>query len=286
MVLGFQHIRRFTVVSLTGARCWLNCRFCRARFLHSTLSARKEGLYNTLRRLAQRGVRGVLVSGGFTRDARLPLTFEEVEELRRARRDFNLLVSLHLGLEDRVEVLESLRDAVDIVDFEYTRSPYIALWTRRLSVRDLHRYELALERMLEAGLHVVPHVFLWHPLRLGEELESELRALRDYGFGEATLLVYMGNITPSPERLKQLLERAHKVFDGRLYLGCMRPTVARKHLDPVAVKEGLVERIAAPSPRLAREAEIELYDACCSIPDSQLYRFKMERLTSHLGRAG
>ena len=283
MVLGFQHRRRFTVVSLTGASCWLNCRFCRARFLHSMPSAREEGLYNTLRRLAQRGVRGVLVSGGFTRDARLPLTFEEIEELRRAKRDFDLLISLHLGLEDRVEVLESLRGVVDIVDFEYTRSPYIALWTRRLSISDLHRYELALKRMLEVGLHVVPHVFLWHPLRLVEELEDELRTLRDYGLDEATLLVYMGNATPSLERLKLLLEKARKAFDGRLYLGCMRPAMARKHLDPVAVKEGLVERIAVPSLRLVQEAGIELYDACCSVPDSQLYRFKMEGLTSRLG---
>jgi len=249
------------------------------------LSTKGRNLYNTLKKLAQRGVQGVLVSGGFTRDARLPLTFEDVEGLRRAKRDFGLLISLHLGLEDRVEVLEPLRSVADVVDYEYTRSPYIALWARRLSVSDLYRYELALKRMLEVGLHVVPHVFLWHPLRLAEEVEKELRTLRDYGLNEATLLVHVGNTTPSPERLKWLLEKAHKAFDGRLYLGCMRPTIARKHLDLVAVAEGLVERIAAPSPRLVQEASIELYDACCSVPDNQLYRFKMRGSVSRLERA-
>ena len=283
MVLGFQHIRRFTIVSITGTSCWLNCRFCRARFLKTMPRVERGNLYNTLRKLAQRGVRGVLVSGGFTRDARLPLTLEDVEELKKAKKDFNLLISLHLGLEDRVDVLEALRGTIDIVDFEYTESPYIALWTRRLSANDLHRYKLALERMLDVGLHVVPHVFLWHPLRLAEELEDELRTLRDYGLDEVTLLVYMGRITPSLERLRLLLEKARRVFDGKLYLGCMRPMVVRKYFDLVAVREGLVERIAVPGPRLIQEAGIELYDACCSVPDNQLHKFKVERLTPHLG---
>jgi len=59
--------------------------------------------------------------------------------------------------------------------------------------------------------------------------------------------------------------------------------VVRKYFDLVAVREGLVERIAVPSPRLVQEAGIELYDACCSVPDNQLHKFKVERLTPHLG---
>jgi uncharacterized radical SAM superfamily protein len=72
-----------------------------------------------------------------------------------------------------------------------------------------------------------------------------------------------------------LLRYVRSRWPGRLYLGCMRPRAARQRLDPVAIGEQLVDRIANPSIRATRlyRDSLVFYDACCSIPDSLLSLF-------------
>ena len=276
-VKAFRMARRFVVVSLTGGYCELNCSHCRARFIRSMLPAPGPRLPRVLAALHRRGVRGVLLSGGWTREGVLPVE-PYLDALREAKEKLGLVFNIHLGLETRRDVLEALRGVVDLVDYEFTLSTWMVRAVRGLPFGP-GRYVEALEAMLEAGLNVVPHVFLWHPGSSPELLRRELKLLDDYGLEAVNLLVYIppsgGLPREATERLPDLLREARALWPRRLYLGCMRPREARATLDPVAVSEGLVERIANPSlTAMRRYADImEFYDACCSVPEELLGLF-------------
>ncbi len=275
---AFRMKRLFTVVSITGGYCELNCSHCNAKYIRSMLPAPGPRLPRLLEALHRRGVRGVLVSGGWTRQGTLPVE-RHVEHLRWAKRRLGMIFNIHLGLVTDRELLQQLRDVVDVVDYEFTLDPWMIREVRGLPFTG-RRYLEALDAMLEEGLNVVPHLFLWHPRSSLEQLDRELEALMDRGLGVVNLLVYIpptGDIPSAvAERLPGLLRHVRSRWPSRLYLGCMRPPAARRVLDPVAVGEGLVDRIANPSLRATRmhRDRLEFYDACCSIPDHLLPMFR------------
>jgi len=278
----FMHLRKFTTVSVTGPACWLNCRFCKGKYL-AGMTDISRNTERVLKELYEAGVKGILVSGGFTREGYLPIN-GFVDALREAKRRYGFIYNIHLGLQRDRSLLESLRGVIDVVDYEFTLSNYIIKYVRNLKY-DGEVYIDALERMLEAGLHVVPHLYLWHPGFEREVFREELRALSDLGLREATLLVYIPEsrdiIIPRGEVLLENLREARRVFHGELYLGCMRPYEVKKEIDKQAVEEGLVERIANPHHELlTNRGRSEVYDACCSLPEHLLSDFRMQ--TNHL----
>ena len=276
---AFRMVSRFTEISLTGASCPLNCSHCRGRYLKgmTPVPPGPRGLLQLLEKLSQRGVRGVLVSGGLQPDGRLPLE-PFLDQLREAKKRLGLVINLHPGYEDRPWVLEQLRDAVDVLDYELSLSKEMIKGVRRLPFSPEHAAKV-MESMMEHGHDVVPHIFLWHPWSSPQLLKRELAAAADLGAERATLLVYIpppGEPQPPAEKLVELLRLARNTWPGELALGCMRPYSVKPQLDRAALEEGLVDRIANPSPRALREAAVEppLYDACCSLPEHLLPRFR------------
>ncbi len=276
-VKAFRMRRLFTVLSITGGYCELNCSHCRAKYIRSMLPAPGPRLPRILDALARRGVRGLLVSGGWRRDGTLPVE-PYLDALHEAKKRHRLVYNVHLGLHTSRELLARAKEVFDVVDYEFTLSKWLAHEVRRLP-RGPRLYLEALDVMLDAGLHVVPHVFLWHPASSLELLREELRALEDRGLREVNLLVYIppeGDIdSATAAKLPDLLRQARSLWPHRLYLGCMRPRSARATLDPVAIDEGLVERIANPSLKTTKlyKDKLVFYDACCSLPEQVLPSF-------------
>jgi len=96
----FIHFRRFVAVSITGERCWLNCSFCRGYYLKGMISAdRPERLYDLMSTLVRRGVRGFLISGGFTKKGFLPVVpfLKVIEKVKKEYGD-DVFISMHPGL--------------------------------------------------------------------------------------------------------------------------------------------------------------------------------------------
>jgi uncharacterized radical SAM superfamily protein len=277
-IKAFRMKKLFTVVSLTGGYCELNCSHCQAKYIRSMLPAPGPRLPRLLEALWRRGVRGVLLSGGWTRDAVLPVE-PYLDTLADAKKRLGLVFNIHLGLETRHHILERVREFADIVDYEFTLNRWMVQEVRGLRFGP-ERYLEALDAMLEAGLNVVPHVFLWHPRQSLEGLRRELREVEDRGIEEVNLLVYIppeGDIDRrTAEKLPVLAEEARSLYGGRIYLGCMRPRSARKILDPHVIENVIVERIANPSLAAERKFRdrLEFYDACCSIPEQLLPLFR------------
>jgi len=268
MALCFLHRRLFKAISVTGVRCWASCRMCRGSYLRQMIDA-SSGLLETVLSLVRKGVRGILISGGFETDLTLPVR-SYLKHLPRIR-PLLKVISVHAGMQRNPLVLGELRRFIDVVDVEFVASQRDAAEMRGVDARI---YVETLEAMWEAGLDVVPHVFLWTPWRSIEDLLAELRTLRSIGFERATLLVLLGFGDP-PRRVVEWLEKARDAFDGELYLGCMRPYSAKRWLDRVAMERSLVDRIANPYPGCMGLCE-GVFDACCSIPRNKLMDFYAE----------
>lgn len=271
----FLHIEKFTSVSITGSACWLNCRFCRGKYLRHMTHLSRDRAGEILRGLYESGVRGILVSGGFTREGYLPIE-GFIDVLRDARRKYGFIYNAHLGLQRDRSTLEALRGIIDVVDYEFTLSNYIAKYVRGLPV-NVEAYLESLKLMSDAGLHVVPHLYLWHPGFSKEVFRREVKAVEDLGLNEVTLLVYIPEpgeaTTPQAGTVLENLREARRLFNGKMYLGCMRPHYIKRELDTAAVDEGLVDRIANPYHPLLDDSS-EIYDACCSLPENLLQGFK------------
>lgn len=272
--------RMYKPLSITGSWCSLNCRFCSRKYLENMVHVNPANFTKVAYELYSSGVRGVLISGGFRQDATLPVE-PYVEKICEVKRQLDLVVSMHLGLVRDRGILTGLKDCIDVVDYEFTLSSYIVNEIRGLRFSP-EKYAEALSLMLEEGLHVVPHIFTWHPQIKNGDLAKELKVLKEFGVNEVTLLVFIDNEYVErrehlAEKVLKNIEYARAAFPGKLYMGCMRPAWIKPLLDPVLVKQDLVDRIANPYHSVLKEHRgIDILDACCSIPEHLTSRFELK----------
>jgi len=242
-------------------------------------------LKNVLRRLVTRGVRGILISGGFDRYGSLPVEkfLPIIAEVKREYGE-SLFVSVHAGLarsEEFVEVLKTAR--INLIDFEFSTDPSFIHGLRGLHGFSTDVYVRSLERYLNAGFRVVPHILLFYPGYTADKLARDLRTLEDHGVEEVTVLVFTPtpgtpyeDYSVDPGAVVNTLRWMRERWGGRIYLGCMRPYALKKVLDSEVVKLGLVDRIANPYPGLLNSMyKLSVYDACCSVPEARLPMFEL-----------
>lgn len=270
--------QRFSAVSITGDRCALGCEHCRGKLLRSMVPADEpSALLELAHRLAERGCRGMLLSGGCDPRGRVPLApfLEVVREIKSAL-DFE--VAVHVGLAD-----EGLAKA--LVEAQVDRIMMDLVGERETIERVLHLeaapadFERSLSCLVEAGLEVVPHIVVGlHFGRIfGEEKAVEIAARHRIS---ALALVVM---RPEKGTPFQSLEGADVDATGllmartrlrlpttHLVLGCARP-VGRpaRALEAYALRAGF-NGVAFPADEtveLARELGLRatFAERCCAI---------------------
>jgi uncharacterized radical SAM superfamily protein len=278
-VKGFYIRSKFATLSLTGGSCSLNCFYCSAKYIASMEGAvTPDGLEKAIRAYYRRGTRGFLISGGFNERGELNLR-PFLPALRRLKRELDGLVfNVHPGLPDR-GTIEEMRDVIDVVDFEFAYSPK-AFHAKGLRGRKREDYLRVLEDFVTYGpKYVVPHLMLGLP---NDEVEEAIRiasSFKPYLLNFLVLIPTKGTPSerlrvPDPHEVLRWVELGSRLMGGRVSLGCMRPFSIKGVLDREAVSRGLVERIANPSPEVVREFKLELYDACCSLPEEVLEGFR------------
>ncbi|MEM2046697.1 MAG: radical SAM protein [Candidatus Jordarchaeales archaeon] len=269
----------FPPISVTGARCELNCAHCNRHYLRHMISAETpEKLYEVCVSLYERGAVGCLISGGNTREGHVPLE-PFVDVIRRVKKETDLILNVHTGLISR-ELARQLAEAgvdvasIDVVgDTDTVRSIY------GLN-RNADDYFEALRIHVEAGIrHVVPHICIG--LNYGK-LKGEIRALEAVRKMKPETLVFIVLIPtkgtrmesatpPDPLTVVKLIATARLMMrDTMIILGCMRPTgKIREKLDMLALD--LVDGIVLPTKKVIKEAEkkgfhVKRLSACCAIP--------------------
>lgn len=273
-----RHPEAFVALSLTGDQCWLQCDHCQGQFLTSMRRLPPgHTLFSFCQALAQRGTRGLLVSGGSDPRGRVPL-LPYLEDLGRAKRELGFRVLVHTGLADE-ELARGLREAgVDGALMDVVGSPRTAAQVCHLPVK-VRDYQDTLEQLTRYGVPAMPHIVLG--LHYGRFL-GERRALRlvaSYPVAALVLVVItplpgtpMEGITSPPlPVICRFFRAARKALPRTpILLGCARPPGPGKAaLDRLAVAAGL-DGIAYPAAGIAAYARHQgrtprFRETCCAL---------------------
>ncbi len=263
----FEPGDHFIPVSITGYACQLLCEYCRGRWLRGMYPApTPEALERLIEKRADR-LTGVLISGGFTREGRLPVE-PFLPTLRRVRRRYpHLVISMHTGLvtEDLAAKLEAL---VDIVDYEVplTRTH---LNLMHLPWRTLLDYIEGILVLQEHGLEVAPHFLLGLPGVDPSEEQAGIERLSRYIRVEVAVILYYTGAPWNPGAYTRIegAVRAARRLAREVALGCMRPRWLRRWEEKLL---HLFDRIANPSTVTRKTLGVRPLPYCCSIPSRLL----------------
>ncbi len=269
---------RYRAVSITGARCDLDCGHCKGKLLETMAHAPEpEDLVRIGLEAAQRGDHGMLITGGCDRFGRLPWR-EFLPAIARLKTETDLILTVHAGQVDR-ETARSLKSGgvdqalVDVMGDDETVKRVYRLDEGTAVIRR------TLDALADAGVETVPHILFG--IYYGEErAECEaLEILRNYPLRKYVVVVLMpflgtpmeGVSAPPPERVAEFLAGARIALPTvKASLGCARPRGRyRRRLDPLAVRAG-VNVMALPSDAAVDEARalglsVEFRETCCSL---------------------
>lgn len=273
-VLAFIPGKKFPSVSITGSKCWLKCSYCMGYYLKlmdHVLTPRK--LYDLARYYWKNKAIGMLISGGFTGDGRLPIE-PFLPVIRDIKKDFKLIINLHVGIIDR-ELASKIRySGVDIVDYELIIDNKIIKNIKHLD-HSVDDYIKGYEVLINYGPdYIAPHILLGVKYGIIDWEYRAIDILGDYDPYLTVFLVFiptrntpMENIrTPGANDIINVIRYSRKRLRGELALGCMRPWISKNTVDEILIKDKLIDRIVNPLGKLINKYNLEVIEACCSIP--------------------
>jgi uncharacterized radical SAM superfamily protein len=301
----------FVSISVTGTACALSCEHCATNMLvgMADLPSTKGSLYELCAGLAERGARGVLVSGGSDLRGRVPLS-PHISDMVRVRRELGLTIRVHPGLPDE-EVCAGLGEVgidgamVDIIGHQDTINDVYHL--EGTTTQD---YEDVLERLERHGVPTIPHIILGlHFGRmLGEQPALEMIARHPPKVLVLVILMPlsgtpMNSCEPPPlSEIGPFFEQARKALPATpVMLGCARPLGPDKiAIDQMALEagfngiaypsEGIVEHVenklgikigdSTEDGRIYLKCEEECLAACAGGPMMQVNHVYYENLTA------
>jgi len=277
---GGHDAAEFVSISVTGTACALSCEHCASNMLvgMTDLPGTRGSLYELCAGLAERGARGVLVSGGSDLQGRVPLG-PHIADMVRVRRELGLTIRVHPGLPDEA-VCAGLAEVgidgamVDIIGHQDTINDVY-----HLEATTIQDYEDVLERLERFGVPTIPHIILGlHFGRmLGEQTALDMIARHPPKVLVLVVLMPLGG-TPmnlcEPPPLSEIgpfFEQARQALPSTpVMLGCARPLGLDKiAIDQMALEAGF-NGIAYPAEGIVEYArqlglEPEFINACCGV---------------------
>jgi uncharacterized radical SAM superfamily protein len=274
-----HNTQEFVSISVTGTACALSCEHCKMSVLKgmTALPYFDGSLFELCASLAERGTRGILISGGCDKEGRVPL-LHHIPDLIRIRRELEMAIRVHPGLPDE-ETCAGLAEA----DIDGAMIDVIG---HRDTIREVYHldaapenYEAALAQLELNDVPTVPHVILG--LHFGRML-GEWRALEMITRYPPKLLVLvilmpltgtpMAIIKPpAREEIGGFFEAARQMLPTTpIMLGCARPLGEIKFAtDCLAIDAGL-NGIAYPAEGIveyARQKNLQpnFINACCGV---------------------
>jgi len=248
--------KAFPPISLTGLSCSLNCKHCNKYYLRHMIHAKNpEKLFRVCKALYEKGVPGVLLSGGSRKDGTVPLD-EFADVMAKIKKETGLLFLAHTGLvnyENAKILKESGLDGVliDVVGSQETAKKIFGI---KIGPEDYMKTFKALEKV---GVpNISPHICVG--LHFGR-LKGEAKALELISKTKISTVVIvvliptkgteMANVPPpSPEDVAKVVAIANLMFPRvPVSLGCVRPgKTYRSKIDEMTIKAG-VGRLAIPT---------------------------------------
>ncbi len=271
--------REFVSVSVTGDSCALNCEHCQTKMLQSMVSlpAYNGGLWEIGCRLAEKGARGILISGGSDKQGRVPL-LKHIPDMIRLRRELDMTIRVHPGIPDEETCAALAEVDVDGVMLDIIGDQETINDVYHLNVTP-QAYDDVLERLERHGVPTIPHIILGHYFGKMHGEWQALEIIRKYN-PKTLVLVVMTPLSGTPMmgiKLPSLDEIGRFFEDVRLsmpqtpvILGCARPMgPVKAEIDKLAIAAGL-NGIAYPAEGMVDYAasynlQPGFINACCGV---------------------
>ncbi|MFN3813253.1 MAG: radical SAM protein [Aquificaceae bacterium] len=224
---------KFVDVSITGRGCELMCDHCASKILwHMIPATSPEELLRVGEELKEKGIDGLLISGGSNRDGVVEL-HPFLDTIRRLKEDMGLLVTCHVGLVDE-GLANGLKEAkVDAVLIDVIGDNRTIAEVYKMSHKSVEDYKNSLRVLKECEHRIVPHVIigLHYGRILGEKKAIDMIAEFE---PDALVLViimpYYGKAKfqllppPKPEESAHVFLYARRRLPSKpIVLGCARP---------------------------------------------------------------
>ncbi|RLE52710.1 MAG: radical SAM protein [Candidatus Methanomethylicota archaeon] len=271
MIKAYKPLPKFPSISITGAWCALNCKYCQGKVLNEMIHVNTPTqLYALCKRLKERhGIVGCLISGGFTKKGKLPIK-AYLPTIKEIKKKLDLIVSVHVGVADK-NYAEDLRSAgVDIVDLNLLDPQTMT------EVMNLKSSWKTVEETLKALQNygppfIAPHILIgayYGEIRSEYELISMLKSYNPYIVVMLILLKVKGTPfelvkPPEVDNAIKVFEYARKIIPkADIALGCMRPRGEYgEELELKLLSKNLLDRIVIPS-----TFKPKYLPFCCSLP--------------------
>ncbi len=223
---------------------------------------------------------GLLISGGSTKDGRVPLS-PFLETMRWVKDNTDLVINLHTGMLTREEAEEIASTGVDIASVDLVGSQDTLKEVYGLDT-SLKEYGDTLFHLKDGGVpFIAPHICVG--LHYGEVL-GESRAIELAAEVKPETIVFISLIPtadtpmvdvvpPNVEDIISLIKEAkEKSSVSDISLGCMRSRSYKAELEWKAIEAG-VDRLALASRRTEKRAlengyTVQKLDSCCATPRS------------------
>ena len=240
---GFKHYQvddfsiktspKFVDISITGRNCELMCDHCASKILwHMIPATTPQDLWKVSLDLKNKGVDGILISGGSNKDGVVEL-YPFFDVMKRIKEELGMFVSCHVGLVDR-EMARGLKEAkVDAVLLDIIGDNETIGKVYKLPHKSVKDYDESLRLLKEFDHNIVPHIIIG--LHYGQ-IKGEYKAIDLIAQYDPSALVivvvmpYYGKasfqLLPSPraEDSARVVLYARKSIPKRpIVIGCARP---------------------------------------------------------------
>lgn len=242
----FNNSGRFLNVSITGESCALHCDHCEGTMLKGMLPAlTPEKLKELGTKLREKGVTGLLITGGCNNDGQVPL--KPFMAALSYLKSLDLTVHVHTGLADKETAVGLKQAGVDKVFLDMIGDSSTIRKVYHLD-RQPSAFIKSLEILLAEGLEVVPHVVIG--LNYGEIMGEEalIQLLSDYPL-ETLVLVALRPMPNTPMGLVNGPDAAEiiritaqtRLWNPTLKLsfGCARPYAKKVYLERMLIAAGI-----------------------------------------------
>jgi len=274
------YMRAFPPVSLTGGECNLACKHCNRKYLQHMLPAETpERLFSTCKYIAEKGIKGVILSGGSEPDGTVPL-YKFADTIKKIKQELNLKINAHTGPLNREQskiVVEAGVDAalVDVIGSEETIKEVYGLDFTPKDIVNTIKY------LREFGIpNISPHLIVGLDYCKIKGEKNAIRILENSDVDNVVVVViiptkgteFEGLNPPPVEEVGSIISELRELMpEMNISLSCVRPGGKyRDELDRIAILSG-VNKIAIPSKvafKTAKELGLKITihreNWCCS----------------------
>ncbi|RLI90475.1 MAG: hypothetical protein DRO95_06125 [Candidatus Altiarchaeales archaeon] len=269
----------YPALSLTGEKCALMCKHCKAELLKRLIPIRNnEELIKVCINLEKNGAIGCLLTGGCDTNAKVPIV-EFVDGIREVKRRTNLGLIAHTGIINKNEASLLKNAGLDGILLDIVGSKETTREIYGIEIPE-EKYRDSLIACQDSGIEIIsPHICVG--LHNGK-LKHELNALEIIRAIEPTTIVIIAlmplikteirSIRVRAEDVARIISIARLMFPQiGITLGCAKSSgEERARIDELGIKAG-VSAIALPTERAIETAkklgyEIKEVKTCCGVP--------------------